>query len=170
MVLSCLLTAVVVQDALYLSSFPAVSLLLFLYGLACVSQVLKPNFLTTWFVTVLMSLNITPEPFSPCSGLSPLHGHTNWNSWVDSLTQQRVLRASRLSDFRNYSLKIWKAVGWLWKTWFETQMNPLWRTCVFCYTDPAHQIPVCLANGSATVKDINFCSCRSTWFSCSAPS
>uniref|UniRef100_A0A8C0BCX1 ABC-2 type transporter transmembrane domain-containing protein n=1 Tax=Buteo japonicus TaxID=224669 RepID=A0A8C0BCX1_9AVES len=47
MVLSCLLTALVVWDAFYLSSFPAVFLLFFLYGLACVSQVLKPNFLTT---------------------------------------------------------------------------------------------------------------------------
>uniref|UniRef100_A0A672UDP0 ABC-2 type transporter transmembrane domain-containing protein n=1 Tax=Strigops habroptila TaxID=2489341 RepID=A0A672UDP0_STRHB len=46
MVLSCLLTALVVQDSFYLSSFPAVLLLFFLYGLACVSQVLQPNFLT----------------------------------------------------------------------------------------------------------------------------
>lgn len=162
MVLSCLLTAVVVRDALYLSSFPAVSLLLFLYGLACVSQVLKPNFLTTWFVTVLMSLNITPEPFSPCSGLFPLHGHTNWNSWVDSLTQQQWfelqpedLKGSRLAT---------KDLIW------NSDEPTMKGFSVFCYTDPAHQIPVCLANGSATVKDINFCSCRSTWFSCSAPS
>ncbi|XP_055583813.1 ATP-binding cassette sub-family A member 10-like isoform X2 [Falco cherrug] len=39
MVLSCLLTAVVVQDAFYLSSFPAVLLLFFLYGLACIHLV-----------------------------------------------------------------------------------------------------------------------------------
>ncbi|NXN71454.1 ABCAA protein, partial [Himantopus himantopus] len=39
MVLSCLLTALVVQDAFYLSSFPAVLLLLFLYGLACIHLV-----------------------------------------------------------------------------------------------------------------------------------
>ncbi|NWY53439.1 ABCAA protein, partial [Chionis minor] len=39
MVLSCLLTALVVQDAFYLSSFPAVSLLFFLYGLACIHLV-----------------------------------------------------------------------------------------------------------------------------------
>ncbi|NXK06969.1 ABCAA protein, partial [Herpetotheres cachinnans] len=38
-VLSCLLTAVVVQDAFYLSSFPAVLLLFFLYGLACIHLV-----------------------------------------------------------------------------------------------------------------------------------
>ncbi|KAM6377162.1 LOW QUALITY PROTEIN: ATP-binding cassette sub-family A member 10-like [Pluvialis apricaria] len=39
MVLSCLLTALLVQDAFYLSSFPAVLLLLFLYGLACIHLV-----------------------------------------------------------------------------------------------------------------------------------
>ncbi|NWX76157.1 ABCAA protein, partial [Alca torda] len=39
MVLSCLLTALVVQDAFYLSSFPAVLLLFFLYGLACIHLV-----------------------------------------------------------------------------------------------------------------------------------
>ncbi|NWW85031.1 ABCAA protein, partial [Rhynochetos jubatus] len=39
MVLSCLLTAVVLRDAFYLSSFPAVLLLFFLYGLACVHLV-----------------------------------------------------------------------------------------------------------------------------------
>ncbi|XP_054702532.1 ATP-binding cassette sub-family A member 10-like isoform X1 [Grus americana] len=38
-VLSCLLTALVVQDAFYLSSFPAVLLLFFLYGLACIHLV-----------------------------------------------------------------------------------------------------------------------------------
>ncbi|NXS90686.1 ABCAA protein, partial [Jacana jacana] len=39
MVLSCLLTALMVQDAFYLSSFPAVLLLFFLYGLACIHLV-----------------------------------------------------------------------------------------------------------------------------------
>ncbi|NXE75131.1 ABCAA protein, partial [Cochlearius cochlearius] len=39
MVLSCLLTALVMQDAFYLSSFPAILLLLFLYGLACIHLV-----------------------------------------------------------------------------------------------------------------------------------
>ncbi|KFZ65123.1 ATP-binding cassette sub-family A member 10, partial [Podiceps cristatus] len=39
MVLSCLLTALIVQEALYLSSFPAVLLLFFLYGLACIHLV-----------------------------------------------------------------------------------------------------------------------------------
>ncbi|XP_030361986.1 ATP-binding cassette sub-family A member 10-like isoform X2 [Strigops habroptila] len=39
MVLSCLLTALVVQDSFYLSSFPAVLLLFFLYGLACIHLV-----------------------------------------------------------------------------------------------------------------------------------
>ncbi|KAF1616889.1 ATP-binding cassette sub-family A member 10, partial [Eudyptes chrysolophus] len=39
MVLSCLLTALVMQDAFYLSSFPAVLLLFFLYGLACIHLV-----------------------------------------------------------------------------------------------------------------------------------
>ncbi|NWQ92203.1 ABCAA protein, partial [Burhinus bistriatus] len=39
MVLSCLLTAVAVQEAFYLSSFPAVLLLFFLYGLACIHLV-----------------------------------------------------------------------------------------------------------------------------------
>ncbi|KAM6193881.1 ATP-binding cassette sub-family A member 10-like isoform 1-T1 [Sarcoramphus papa] len=39
MVLSCLLTALVAQDAFYLSSFPAVLLLFFLYGLACIHLV-----------------------------------------------------------------------------------------------------------------------------------
>ncbi|KAM6297369.1 ATP-binding cassette sub-family A member 10-like [Aegotheles albertisi] len=39
MILSCLLTAVVVQEAFYLSSFPAISLLFFLYGLACIHLV-----------------------------------------------------------------------------------------------------------------------------------
>ncbi|XP_010148169.1 PREDICTED: ATP-binding cassette sub-family A member 9-like [Eurypyga helias] len=39
MVLSCLLAALVLRDAFYLSSFPAVSLLFFLYGLACVHLV-----------------------------------------------------------------------------------------------------------------------------------
>ncbi|KFO12545.1 ATP-binding cassette sub-family A member 10, partial [Balearica regulorum gibbericeps] len=38
-ILSCLLTALVVQDAFYLSSFPAVLLLFFLYGLACIHLV-----------------------------------------------------------------------------------------------------------------------------------
>ncbi|NXL28605.1 ABCAA protein, partial [Glaucidium brasilianum] len=38
-VLSCLLTALVLQDAFYLSSFPAVFLLFFLYGLACIHLV-----------------------------------------------------------------------------------------------------------------------------------
>ncbi|XP_049669094.1 ATP-binding cassette sub-family A member 10-like [Accipiter gentilis] len=38
-VLSCLLTALVVWDAFYLSSFPAVFLLFFLYGLACIHLV-----------------------------------------------------------------------------------------------------------------------------------
>ncbi|NXA35903.1 ABCAA protein, partial [Eudromia elegans] len=36
LVMSCLLTAITVQDAFYLSSFPAVVLLFFLYGMACV--------------------------------------------------------------------------------------------------------------------------------------
>ncbi|NWU57048.1 ABCAA protein, partial [Dromas ardeola] len=39
MVLSCLLTALVVQDVFSLSSFPAVLLLFFLYGLACIHLV-----------------------------------------------------------------------------------------------------------------------------------
>ncbi|KAM9222080.1 ATP-binding cassette sub-family A member 10-like [Leptosomus discolor] len=39
MVLSCLLTALLVQDVFNLSSFPAVSLLFFLYGLACIHLV-----------------------------------------------------------------------------------------------------------------------------------
>ncbi|XP_074016380.1 ATP-binding cassette sub-family A member 10-like [Numenius arquata] len=39
MVLSLLLTALVLQDAFYLSSFPAVLLLFFLYGLACIHLV-----------------------------------------------------------------------------------------------------------------------------------
>ncbi|NXG67151.1 ABCAA protein, partial [Hemiprocne comata] len=39
LVLSCLLTALMVQDAFYLSSFPAISLLFFLYGLACIHMV-----------------------------------------------------------------------------------------------------------------------------------
>ncbi|CAM9687490.1 unnamed protein product [Bubo scandiacus] len=39
MVLSCLLTALVLQDVFYLSSFPAVLLLFFLYGLACIHLV-----------------------------------------------------------------------------------------------------------------------------------
>ncbi|NXI40022.1 ABCA9 protein, partial [Galbula dea] len=39
MVLSCLLTALIVQDAFCLSSFPAVFLLVFLYGLACIHLV-----------------------------------------------------------------------------------------------------------------------------------
>ncbi|KAM6245215.1 ATP-binding cassette sub-family A member 10-like [Porphyrio hochstetteri] len=38
-ILSCLLTALVVQDAFYLSSFPAVLLLFVLYGLACINLV-----------------------------------------------------------------------------------------------------------------------------------
>ncbi|NXJ80395.1 ABCAA protein, partial [Trogon melanurus] len=38
-VLSCLLTALMVHDAFYLSSFPAVFLLFFLYGLACIHLV-----------------------------------------------------------------------------------------------------------------------------------
>jgi len=42
-----MLPALVVQDPFHLNSFPAVLLLFFLYGLACVSQVLKLNFLTT---------------------------------------------------------------------------------------------------------------------------
>ncbi|NXA48622.1 ABCA6 protein, partial [Nothocercus julius] len=36
LVMSCLLTAISMQDAFYLSSFPAVVLLFFLYGMACV--------------------------------------------------------------------------------------------------------------------------------------
>ncbi|XP_010209827.1 PREDICTED: ATP-binding cassette sub-family A member 10-like [Tinamus guttatus] len=36
LVMSCLLTAITVQDAFYLSSFPAIVLLFFLYGMACV--------------------------------------------------------------------------------------------------------------------------------------
>ncbi|NXU54465.1 ABCAA protein, partial [Turnix velox] len=39
LVLSCLLTALLVDDTLYLSSFPAVMLLFFLYGLACIHLV-----------------------------------------------------------------------------------------------------------------------------------
>ncbi|NXY75912.1 ABCAA protein, partial [Glareola pratincola] len=39
MVLSCLLTALMVQDVFSLSSFPAVLLLFFLYGLACIHMV-----------------------------------------------------------------------------------------------------------------------------------
>ncbi|NXW04409.1 ABCAA protein, partial [Fregetta grallaria] len=39
MVLSCLLTALAVDDAFYLSSFPAILLLFFLYGLACIHLV-----------------------------------------------------------------------------------------------------------------------------------
>ncbi|NWS41907.1 ABCAA protein, partial [Probosciger aterrimus] len=39
LILSCLLTALVVQDSFYLSSFPAVLLLFFLYGLACIHLV-----------------------------------------------------------------------------------------------------------------------------------
>ncbi|XP_010001102.1 PREDICTED: ATP-binding cassette sub-family A member 10-like [Chaetura pelagica] len=39
LVLSCLLTAVVVENIFYLSSFPAVSLLFFLYGLASIHMV-----------------------------------------------------------------------------------------------------------------------------------
>ncbi|NXD62036.1 ABCAA protein, partial [Eolophus roseicapillus] len=39
LVLSCLLTALVVQDSFCLSSFPAVLLLFFLYGLACIHLV-----------------------------------------------------------------------------------------------------------------------------------
>ncbi|XP_047920378.2 ATP-binding cassette sub-family A member 10-like [Anser cygnoides] len=39
LVLSCLLTALVVQEAFYVSSFPAVLLLFFLYGLACIHMV-----------------------------------------------------------------------------------------------------------------------------------
>ncbi|XP_075025522.1 ATP-binding cassette sub-family A member 10-like [Calonectris borealis] len=39
MVLSCLLTVLMVQDAFYLSSFPAILLLFFLYGLACIHLV-----------------------------------------------------------------------------------------------------------------------------------
>ncbi|NXX52367.1 ABCAA protein, partial [Scopus umbretta] len=39
MVLSCLLTALVVRDAFYLSSFPAILLLFFLYGLGCIHLV-----------------------------------------------------------------------------------------------------------------------------------
>ncbi|NWS77630.1 ABCAA protein, partial [Crotophaga sulcirostris] len=39
MIFSCLLTALMVQDAFYLSSFPAVLLLFFLYGLACIHLV-----------------------------------------------------------------------------------------------------------------------------------
>ncbi|NXL66390.1 ABCAA protein, partial [Chordeiles acutipennis] len=39
MVLSCLLTALVIQDVFYLSSFPAILLLFFLYGLACIHLV-----------------------------------------------------------------------------------------------------------------------------------
>ncbi|XP_009805247.2 ATP-binding cassette sub-family A member 10 [Gavia stellata] len=39
MVLSCLLTALGVQGAFYLSSFPAILLLFFLYGLACIHLV-----------------------------------------------------------------------------------------------------------------------------------
>ncbi|XP_042658487.1 ATP-binding cassette sub-family A member 10 isoform X1 [Tyto alba] len=39
MVLSCLMTALVVHEAFYLSSFPAVLLLFFLYGLACIHLV-----------------------------------------------------------------------------------------------------------------------------------
>ncbi|NXS46281.1 ABCAA protein, partial [Balaeniceps rex] len=40
MVFSCLLTALVVRDAFYLSSFPAILLLFFLYGLGCIHLVL----------------------------------------------------------------------------------------------------------------------------------
>ncbi|NXC42520.1 ABCAA protein, partial [Penelope pileata] len=39
LVLSCLLTAVVVEEAFYSSSFPAILLLFFLYGLACIHLV-----------------------------------------------------------------------------------------------------------------------------------
>ncbi|NXI63370.1 ABCAA protein, partial [Anseranas semipalmata] len=39
LILSCLLTALVVQEAFHVSSFPAVLLLFFLYGLACVHLV-----------------------------------------------------------------------------------------------------------------------------------
>uniref|UniRef100_A0A8C3C2F4 ATP binding cassette subfamily A member 10 n=1 Tax=Cairina moschata TaxID=8855 RepID=A0A8C3C2F4_CAIMO len=39
LILSCLLTALVVQEAFYVSSFPAVLLLFFLYGLACIHMV-----------------------------------------------------------------------------------------------------------------------------------
>ncbi|NXK81587.1 ABCAA protein, partial [Amazona guildingii] len=39
LVLSCLLTALVVKECFYFSSFPAVLLLLFLYGLACIHLV-----------------------------------------------------------------------------------------------------------------------------------
>ena len=148
MVLSCLLTALVAQDAFYLSSFPAVLLLFFLYGLACVSQVLKPNFLTTWFITMLMSLNMTPEPFSQCSGLYPLHGHTNWHSWVDSLTQQQRFESQPegLTGSRLATKDL------IWNSDQPTKKD----FSVFYYTDPAHQRSVCLANGSVTFKDIYF--------------
>ncbi|KAM6050196.1 ATP-binding cassette sub-family A member 10-like isoform 1-T1 [Theristicus caerulescens] len=39
MILSCLLTALLLQDAFYISSFPAILLLFFLYGLACIHLV-----------------------------------------------------------------------------------------------------------------------------------
>uniref|UniRef100_A0A8D0F2N8 ABC transporter domain-containing protein n=1 Tax=Strix occidentalis caurina TaxID=311401 RepID=A0A8D0F2N8_STROC len=79
MVLSCLLTALVLQDVFYLSSFPAVLLLFFLYGLACVSQVLKNpklagsmGFLITFLfgcVSLAVLIENLPEPLKWFLGL-----------------------------------------------------------------------------------------------------
>uniref|UniRef100_A0A8C0ECF7 ABC transporter domain-containing protein n=1 Tax=Bubo bubo TaxID=30461 RepID=A0A8C0ECF7_BUBBB len=79
MVLSCLLTALVLQDVFYLSSFPAVLLLFFLYGLACVSQVLKNpklagsmGFLITFLfgcVSLAVLIEKLPEPLKWFLGL-----------------------------------------------------------------------------------------------------
>jgi len=43
-------------------------MLFFLYGLACVSRIWETDFLTAWFVDVLMSINIAPEAWAQHCG------------------------------------------------------------------------------------------------------
>ncbi|XP_010576886.1 PREDICTED: ATP-binding cassette sub-family A member 10-like [Haliaeetus leucocephalus] len=85
MVLSCLLTALVVWDAFYLSSFPAVFLLFFLYGLACIHLVFmlcsllrtsklagSMGFLITFFfgcLSLALLIENLPEPLKWFLGL-----------------------------------------------------------------------------------------------------
>ncbi|KAM8992316.1 ATP-binding cassette sub-family A member 10-like [Ara ararauna] len=60
LVLSCLLTALVVKESFYFSSFPAVLLLLFLYGLACIHLVfMLCSLLRTYKLAGFMAFLIT---------------------------------------------------------------------------------------------------------------
>lgn len=141
LVLSCLLTAIVVEDSFYLSSFPAVLLLFFLYGLACVSRVLQPRFLTTWFSTLLMSPLHSAQYCILCMVILI-------EIAVDSLTQQQWFE-SQLEGLTGSRLATKDLV---WKSDQSTKKD----FSVFYYTDSAQEQSLCLPNGGATVKEIYF--------------